>query len=85
MTPKEGEEAIQASGAIFTYNIKTDQGVISGGWPWVRLGAKYMKSLKPDNLLRIYPKQNRMDTPGNGWEMAFPTEGLNDPKKKKNQ
>lgn len=79
-TPKEGEDALKASGAIFTYNVKTDEGTISGGWPWFTKGAMYMKSLKPDNLLRIHPKQNSMDTPGGGWEMAGPTEGLKDPK-----
>ncbi len=70
--PEEGEEPVQASGAIFTYNVISDEGIISGGWPWVRQGAKYLKSLKHDNLLRIYPKQNRFDTSAGGWEMGGP-------------
>ena len=49
---------------------------MSGGFPWVRQGARYMQAKKHDNLLRIYPQENRFDTPG-GWEMGGPTEKLN--------
>jgi len=75
--PADGKEPIQASGAIFTYNVKTDEATLSGGFPWVKQGARYFSSKKSDNLLRIYPNESRFDTPGGGWNMGFPI-----PKKK---
>lgn len=70
--PADGKEPIQASGAIFIYNVKTDEATLSGGFPWVRQGARIFSSKKSDNLLRIYPKESRFDTPGGGWNMGFP-------------
>lgn len=70
--PTDGKEPIQASGAVFTYNVRTDEATISGGFPWVRQGARIFSSKKSDNLLRIYPKESRFDTPGGGWNMGFP-------------
>ncbi len=70
--PADGKEPIQASGAIFIYNVKNDEATISGGFPWVRQGARIFSSKNHDNLLRIYPKESRFDTPGGGWNMGFP-------------
>ncbi len=70
--PTDGKEPIQASGAIFIYNVKTDEATLSGGYPWVRQGARIFSSKNHDNLLRIYPKESRFDTPGGGWNMGFP-------------
>ncbi|MES2660387.1 MAG: hypothetical protein V4689_17315 [Verrucomicrobiota bacterium] len=81
--PKPGEDAVQASGAIFTYNLKSEEATLSGGFPWVRQGPKFLRAKKHDNLLRIYPKQNRFDTPGGGWEMGAPMDEINKDKKDK--
>lgn len=70
--PADGKEPIQASGAAFFYNIKTDEAIISGGFPWVRQGARIFSSKKSDNKLRIFPNQSRFDTLGGGWNMSFP-------------
>jgi hypothetical protein len=75
--PGNGDAPIQASAAIFTYNVTSGEIIMSGGFPWVRQGARYMQAKKHDNLLRIYPEENRFDTPGGGWEMGGPTEKLN--------
>jgi lipopolysaccharide export system protein LptA len=78
--PTDGKEPIQASGAIFTYNVKSGVATLSGGFPWVKQGARFFSSKKADNLLRIYPDESRFDTPGGGWNMGFPI-----PQKKKGQ
>ena len=39
---------IKASGAIFTYNLKTDQIILSGGYPWVTQGATYMRAKRAE-------------------------------------
>ena len=70
--PADGKEPIQASGAVFTYNVKTGVATLSGGFPWVKQGARFFSSKKADNLLRIYPDESRFDTPGGGWNMGFP-------------
>jgi lipopolysaccharide export system protein LptA len=76
--PENGEVPIQASAAIFTYNVQTEEIIMSGGFPWVRQGPTYLRSKLPDNLLRIHPKESRFDTGGSGgWEGASPTEKLN--------
>ncbi len=59
-----GEEAIQASGAIFSYNIKADQIIISGGYPWVIRGANRLRATSLDCLLKISPKGGQMRTEG---------------------
>jgi lipopolysaccharide export system protein LptA len=61
------KEPIKASGAIFTYHIKEDQITISGGFPWVLQGSRYMRAKEADLTLRISPKENTFITRGN-WE-----------------
>ena len=68
---KDGNEPIDASGAIFSYNIKTGQIVISGGYPWFTQGTKYMRALEPNLSLRIDQKTNNAITEGR-WEQSFP-------------
>ncbi len=74
--PVNGEPPIQASGAIFTYNVKTDEIVIKGGFPWVRKGPQYLRATKSDNLLMIYPNESKFNTSGGGWEAASPTKPI---------
>lgn len=75
--PKDGEDPIQASGAIFTYNVKEGVATLSGGFPWVKQGARYYTSKTKNNIIRMYPDESRFDIPGGG-EMGFPI-----PQKKK--
>lgn len=62
-----GKEPIRASGSIFTYNIKADQVLITGGYPWVLQGKNYMRAKEPNLILRISPKAGSFITKGN-WE-----------------
>ncbi len=64
-----GKEPIKASGAIFTYNIKSDQVTIKGGYPWVLQGKTYMRAKEPNLILRISPNAGSFITEGN-WEMG---------------
>ena len=51
--PEAGKEPIEASGAIFTYHLKTGQIILSGGYPWVKQGATFMRAEQPNLILRI--------------------------------
>ena len=64
-----GKEPIKASGAIFTYNIKADQVILKGGYPWVMQGKTFMRAKEPNLILRISPKAGGFITEGN-WEMG---------------
>ncbi len=64
-----GKDPIKASGAIFTYNLKADQIILSGGYPWVLQGKTYMRAKEPNLMLRISPKAGSFVTEGN-WEMG---------------
>ncbi len=44
---------IQASGAIFSYNVKEGEIILSGGYPWVTQGDMFFRSNKPNQRLRI--------------------------------
>lgn len=64
-----GKEPIKASGAIFSYNIKEDQIIIKGGFPWVLQGSTYMRAKEANLALRISPKAGGFSTEGN-WDMG---------------
>ncbi len=63
------KEPIKASGATFSYNLKADQILISGGFPWVLQGNRFLRAMEPNLLLRISPDAGRFDTEGH-WEMG---------------
>jgi hypothetical protein len=64
-----GKEALKASGAIFSYNLKAGQIILSGGYPWFTQGTTYMRAKEPNLILRIFPKTGTFVTEGN-WEMG---------------
>jgi lipopolysaccharide export system protein LptA len=63
-----GKPPVEASGAILTYHVKTGETVISGGYPWVKQGDKFMRAKEPNLILRIQ-KSGSFVTEGN-WEMG---------------
>ncbi len=65
--PVPGKDPIKASGAIFTYNLKTDEMILSGGYPWFTQGATYMRAKEPNLILRLFPNTGSFRTEGN-WE-----------------
>ncbi|MFT4175368.1 MAG: hypothetical protein QM627_01820 [Luteolibacter sp.] len=67
---KPGEEPIEASGAILTYNIKTGDITITGGYPWVKQGSRYSRATRPNETLRLY-RSGDFVTEGH-WQMGAP-------------
>ncbi len=67
--PKKGDAPIIASGAIFSYNVKTEGIVISGGFPWFTQGDRYARARESNLTLRI-DKDFNTSTEGN-WDMGF--------------
>jgi lipopolysaccharide export system protein LptA len=66
--PEKGKEPVEASGAIFNYDIKSGEIVLTGGYPWVRQGANFMRANEPNLNLRIQ-KNGSFVTEGN-WDMG---------------
>ena len=64
-----GKDPIKASGAIFSYNLKADQIIISGGYPWVVQGKTFLRAKEPNLILRISPDAGSFITEGH-WEMG---------------
>lgn len=63
-----GKEPVEASGAIFTYHPKTGEIILTGGYPWVKQGANFMRANQPNLSLRIQ-KSGSFVTEGN-WDMG---------------
>lgn len=80
--PKDGKketDLVHASGAIFSYNLKTDEAIISGGYPWFVRGLQRMRAMEPNLSLRIRDvktKDPKVNTEGR-WEQFFNLEGMN--------
>ncbi len=66
--PDPGKEPVEASGAILTYKPKTGEMVLSGGYPWVKQGASFMRAKQPNLNLRVL-KDGSYVTEGN-WDMG---------------
>ncbi len=64
-----GKEPIKASGGIFTYNLKEDQIILKGRYPWVVQGTTHLTAQEPNLILRISPKAGSFVTEGH-WEMG---------------
>lgn len=82
--PVDGKEPIKASGAIFTYNLKTDQMILRGGYPWFTQGATYMRAREPDLILQLFPNTGSFRTEGN-WESGGNIQKEPEPAKKEPQ
>ena len=63
-----GEEPIQASGRILTYNIPTGEIIIHGGFPWVKQGTYFNRAKEPNLTLRLLTSGS-FSMEGN-WEMG---------------
>lgn len=64
-----GKDPIHASGAIFTYNVKADQIILSGGYPWYTQGTTFMRAREPNLTIRMSPKTGSFVTEG-VWDMG---------------
>lgn len=63
----KGQERIEASAAIFTYNAKAEYIDLTGGYPWVFQGKQGSRAMEPDLNLRIFLKPYKVVTEGH-WE-----------------
>ncbi len=66
----DGDDPIEASGAILSYEIKTGQIIISGGFPWVKQGNRFFRATRPNEKLRILTSGSFV-TEGH-WELGTP-------------
>ena len=66
--PENNKPPIEASGALFSYQVKTGDIIISGGYPWVKQGDSFMRAASPNLNLRIQ-KSGSFSTEGN-WTMG---------------
>ncbi len=64
-----GKGAIEASGAIFNYDTKSGEIVISGGFPWFLQDANFARAREPNLVLRIQ-KSGIATTEGN-WQFGL--------------
>ena len=71
-----GKDAIKASGAIFAYNIKTDQVTITGGYPWLLQQGICLRAKQPDQTIRLSPKAGSAVADPGDWETIFNLEQL---------
>lgn len=73
--PKPGDAPVQASGAIFSYNVKTEEIVITGGFPWFKQGDLYMRATEANAIFRYNPKSGKGTTEGK-WGAGGPLEKI---------
>lgn len=73
--PDGGGDPIRASGAFFSYEVKAEQVVLSGGYPWVVQGGLALRARQPNLTLRIEPKARKFQTEGQ-WDTILPLEQL---------
>lgn len=60
---------INASGAVFTYNLKEKHIIMSGGYPWFTQGSTFMRATEPNLQLLLFPETASFRTEGR-WEMG---------------
>ena len=65
---EKGKQPVEASGALFTYDPKTGDILLSGGYPWVKQGDFFARAKEPNLTLRM-KKSGDFVTEGN-WEMG---------------
>lgn len=80
--PKPGEAPLEVSGALFSYDIASGDIIISGGYPWFKRGAMYMRAKSPNALIRV-DKNMQAVTEGSDWESGLPTNQKQDQKQKR--
>jgi lipopolysaccharide export system protein LptA len=69
LNPEEGKPPLEARGALFSYDVKTGEIVISGGYPWFSRGSDFFRAKQPNLTLRI-DKNFNAKTEGH-WETGI--------------
>lgn len=65
---KDGKPPVVASAAVLTYDAKTKEIILNGGYPWVQQGATFMRAKEANLYLRI-KKDGSFVTEG-AWDMG---------------
>jgi len=65
-------EAIEGAGAIFTYNVKTGEIILSGGKPWVRKGGMITRAKQSNQTIRVL--EGKFTFSEGGTEMILPVD-----------
>ena len=76
--PTTKNEVIEAAGAIFTYNVKTGEIVLSGGKPWVKKGGMINRAKQSDQTLRVI--DGKFTFSEGGTETILPLDQVKPPK-----
>lgn len=66
---KDGKPPVVASAAVLTYDAKSGEIILNGGYPWVQQGANCMRAKEANLYLRI-KKDGSFVTEGN-WEQVL--------------
>jgi len=77
--PTANNEVIEAAGAIFTYNVKTGEIVLSGGKPWVKKGGMINRAKQTHQTLRVL--DGKFTFSEGGTETILPLDQVKPPKK----
>ncbi len=64
-----GKAPVVASAAVLTYDAKSGEIILNGGYPWVMQGANFMRAMEPNLYLRI-KKDGSFVTEGN-WQQGL--------------
>lgn len=74
----ENGEPVEAAGAIFSYNVASEQIVLRGGYPWVsRAKQGNFRAQQPDLTLRVNLKSGEVVTEGY-WETGLQLKNIQD-------
>ena len=73
--PDANHEAIEAAAAIFTYNFKTGEIVLSGGKPWVKKGGMINRAKQSDQTIRVI--DGKFSFSEGGTETILPLDQIN--------
>ncbi len=66
---KDGKPPVVASAAVLTYDAKSGEIILNGGYPWVQQGTTFMRAKEANLYLRIR-KDGSFATGGGLWDMG---------------
>ena len=73
--PAGQNEAVEAAGAVFTYDFKTGEIILSGGKPWVKKGGMISRAKQSQQTIRIL--EGKFSFSEGGTETILPLEQMN--------
>lgn len=75
--PKPGEAPAQVSGSVFTYNVKTEEIIVTGDVLWFNQGGLSMRARKSGGIVRVTDPKKEFKINTNGsFELILPTDQI---------